>query len=274
MKKLKYILFASIILLTNCKREAKVKLPEGKSVPVIYGYICPDDTIIRVKVTLSQPLYKTSTVDIYAPVMDANVSLTGQQGIAQLVYNPLTEYYEIKTASYPINLGATYKITVVMSNGEISTAETQVPISIVPITTISVESVTEQYGNYDLYKVFFNDIGGQTNYYRLAMTYAQTFPFATDTTYSDANVSELYSDAGHDGESLRLNTRYYTPYDTILFTDVYLFNCSPSYYNFHKSLLNYSGDNPFSEPSLTYSNVKGGFGCFGAYTRSRFRFKK
>ncbi len=274
MKKIKYILFASVILLSSCKREANVKLPATKSHPVIYGYICPDDTVIRIKVTQSQPLFETSTTDIYAPVMDANVSLSGQQGNAQLVYNPLTEYYEIKATSYSINLGATYKVMVIMSNGEIATAETQVPLSAVPISTITVETITEKYGTYDLLKVYFNDVVGQNNYYRMAMVYAQTFPFQPDTTYGDANVNELYSDVTHDGEYSLISTRYYPPFDTILFNDVYLFNCSPSYFNYHKSLLNYSGDNPFAEPSLTYTNVKGGFGCFGAYTRSRFRYKK
>jgi len=272
MKKIKYILLFVVMAIASCKKEAKVKLPEAKSVPVIHSYICPDDTVIRLKLTRSQPLYKTNTYDIYEPVRDANVSISSAQGSAQLIYNDFTQYYEAKTTVYPINMGSTYKVTAVFATGEVATAETQVPLSIVPITTVSVEPVVEKFGNYDLVKVYFNDILNQTNYYRLTMTYAQTFPFQTDTIYNSTYVSELYSDAGRDGESSRITTRYYPPYDTILFTDVYLLNCSPSYYNFHKSLLNYSGDNPFAEPSLTYSNVKGGFGCFGAYTRSRFRY--
>ena len=59
--------------------------------------------------------------------------------------------------------------------------------------------------------------------------------------------------------------------------DVYLYNCSQSYYNFYKSLKNYSGVNEFSapaEPTLMYTNVNGGFGCFGSYTRSSLRYIK
>jgi hypothetical protein len=60
--------------------------------------------------------------------------------------------------------------------------------------------------------------------------------------------------------------------------DVFLYNCSESYYKFYKSLKNDPGSGisfpPPAEPSFTYSNVKGGFGCFAAYTRSMFRYKK
>ena len=55
-------------------------------------------------------------------------------------------------------------------------------------------------------------------------------------------------------------------------------HCSQSYYNFYKSLKNYSGVGisfpPPAEPTIMYTNVNGGFGCFGAYTRSMLRYKK
>ncbi|WP_373512620.1 DUF4249 domain-containing protein [Persicitalea sp.] len=45
-------------------------------------------------------------------------------------------------------------------------------------------------------------------------------------------------------------------------------NVDVPYYEFHRSLENYNGDNPFTEPSLIYTNVKGGLGVFASYNQS------
>lgn len=47
-----------------------------------------------------------------------------------------------------------------------------------------------------------------------------------------------------------------------------IMNVDVPYYEFHRSLENYNGDNPFTEPSLIYTNVKGGFGVFAGYNQS------
>jgi hypothetical protein len=267
-------LFALLVLIASCKKEAKVKLPDTKPLPVMYCYICPDDTVISLRLTMSQPIYSGAQGDLFAPIADADVRISGAQGSAQLVYDQLSMDYRLKTNVYPIAYGASYKITVTTSKGELATAETQVPAGIVPITTLSVERVVEKYGSYDRVKIEFNDAGGINNYYRVAGVYALVYPWQPDTILQDAFINELYSDNGHDAEAAQITVRIYEPYDSIPFYDFYLYNCNLPYYNFHRSLRNYTGDNPFAEPSLIYTNVQGGFGCFGAYTRSRFRYKK
>lgn len=47
-----------------------------------------------------------------------------------------------------------------------------------------------------------------------------------------------------------------------------IMNVDVPYYEFHRSLEDYNGDNPFTEPSLIYTNVKGGLGVFASYNRS------
>jgi Domain of unknown function (DUF4249) len=54
--------------------------------------------------------------------------------------------------------------------------------------------------------------------------------------------------------------------------ELILISCDEGYFNYHKSLENYSGNNPFSEPTLVSSNITGGLGCFGAYNQSRLAF--
>src|SRR6478736_8550622 len=127
MKRLFFIL--SCLLFLSCTKEAKVKLPETKPLPVMYSYICPTDSIIRLKLMSSSPLYSSNEIDILAAVPDGDVKISSSQGTAQLIFNQNTQYYELKTNAYPIVPGQVYKITVKTINGDVATAETQVPIT-------------------------------------------------------------------------------------------------------------------------------------------------
>jgi hypothetical protein len=273
-----FFISACSFLFLSCEKEAKVKLPDTKSVPVLYSYICPDDTVIRLKLLASQPLYSSNQIDIQADVPDANVKISSAQGTAWLVFNPATGYYELQTQIYPIVAGQVYKLTVTTINGGMATAETQVPFASIPISRVSVQTVKENYQTSDRIQVFFTDEPGTENYYRMVGLHQFINRFQTDTTAYDMHMSELLSDISHDGEEVSLTGTFYEVYDssryTVQYYDIFLYNCSPSYYNFYKSLYNHSEVNPFAEPTLIHSNVKGGLGCFAAYTRSRFRYKK
>ncbi|MBL7911311.1 MAG: DUF4249 domain-containing protein [Bacteroidia bacterium] len=266
------------LLFLSCTKEANVKLPEAKSLPVIYSYICPTDSVVRLKLMSSSPLFTSNQIDVLAAVSDGDVKISSAQGTAQLIFNQTTGYYELKTNSYPIVPGQTYKMTVTTVKGDVATAETQVPFTTVPINTITVESVPENYQTSDRIKVSFTDEPGSVNYYRIAALYAFVYTVQADTIADDTRINELYSDINHDGENASLAGRFYQVSDSTKYYDVFLYNCSESYYNFYRSLKNYSGvgisfPSP-AEPTLMYTNVNGGFGCFGAYTRSMLRYKK
>jgi hypothetical protein len=271
------------LLFLSCTKEAKVKLPEAKSLPVMYSYICPTDSVIRLKLLASSPLYTSNQIDILAVVSDGDVKISSAQGTAQLIFNPTTGYYELKTNLYPITTGQVYKMTVTTINGDVATAETQVPFKAVPIYMVTVEPIPESNQKSDRIKVSFADEPGRVNYYRLAVLHGFAYIFQADTLAEDTRINELYSDINHDGENVSLvgifNQRNdSTEYYATEYYDAFLYNCSESYYKFYKSLKNYSGNGisfpPQAESTLLYSNVKGGFGCFAAYTRSMLRYKK
>src|ERR1700749_4190219 len=132
MKRLFFILMTNCFLFLSCTKEAKVKLPETKPLPVMYSYICPTDSVIRLKLLSSSPLFSSNEIDVLAPVSDGDVKISSAQGTAQLIFNPSTGYYELKTNSYPILPGQVYKMTVTTINGDVATAETQVPLTSVP----------------------------------------------------------------------------------------------------------------------------------------------
>ena len=115
----------------------------------------------------------------------------------------------------------------------------------------------------------------------MAALHAFAYTSQADTIAEDTRIMTLYSDINHDGENVSLegiigqrsdSTEYYSTE----YYDVYLYNCSESYYKFYKSPRNESGISfpPPTEPVLMYTNVKGGFGCFGAYLKMKSRYKK
>jgi hypothetical protein len=279
---LKWILLNCFFALFACTKEANVKLPETKPLPVVYSYICPSDTLIRLKLMSSSPLYTSNQIEILAAVSDADVTMSSAQGTAHLIFNASTQYYELPTSTYPIVPGQVYKMTVITITGDVATAETQVPLTAVPINMVTVETITENNQASDRIKASFTDAANGANYYRLAAAHCFVNKGQTDTLINDTKIDELYSDLNHDGESSTLAGRINQTIDSTKYSveyyDVFIYNCSASYYNFYKSLKNYSGVGisfpPPAEPTLMYTNVNGGFGCFGAYTRSSLRYKK
>ncbi len=270
MKAITSIIIFSALLIA-CRKEANIKLPETKSLPVIYSFICPEDSLLRVKVTASQPLYQSSGTDIYSPITNAIVEIRGEQGNARFIYNVNTEYYELNSSSYPLAPGKTYKLNVTMANGDVAFAETQIPLTQVAIDKITYEIIKDQYSESKNFKVSFTDESGKKNYYSLSVA-AISNGLLGDTLYSDCGIRTLFDDVNRDGEYTTLSGRYYYyESDTIKIYEAYLLNCTTEFHKYHLSLQNYSGDNPFSEPTLIYNNIKGGFGNFSSYRKSRKR---
>lgn len=57
-------------------------------------------------------------------------------------------------------------------------------------------------------------------------------------------------------------------------THIELLNTDFNYYKYHKTLDQGNNDgNPFVEPTLTFTNIKGGLGCFGAFNATIKEFK-
>ncbi len=269
MKKLLLITYL-IIWLISCRKEAKVKLPQSRSVPVVYCFISPNDTILRARVYQSMPLYKTGNQKALEPVQDATVTLSDFSSTLSFTFNTNNLYYEKSNISLPIQQGKSYKIQVILKDGTSLYAETTVPTTQVMIQEIISETINEQYGSSKLFRIKFNDEPGKKNYYRLCISAVAKFFYQSDTSFFDVGVNEFASDNNNDGTLLSINARFYPPFeeDSVAYYRTYLLNCSSDYYHFHYSLKNYNGTDPFSEPSLIYTNVKGGLGCFGAYTQT------
>ena len=262
-------LFALAIV--SCEKEAKVKLPKTESLPVISCFISPEDTLLQLKLTRSQPLYENAGIDPNQPVPDAEVHLSGPGGTKTMSFNPSTGYYELSPSVFAVQYGSSYRVDVKTGDSKSAYAETTVPLRSVAITTVTTQEVQEPYGQSTMVKVVFQDDPVAENWYRLS--FAIVSIWEGDTTLKDYGYSFLYSDSKANGGDFEIKEKlYYYVLDSISnYLELALITASRPYFMFHKSCQNYVGEDPFSEPSLIYTNVEGGFGVFAAYARSRFR---
>lgn len=293
-----YILFIiSQLPLLSC--ESLIKeidpsfLPETDSKLVVACFISPQDTVLSAKVTETKLLIGT-TGDIRDDITNATVSLSDGSKSIRLIYSPKLGYYRALPSELPILVGKTYTITVNTPDGRQVSSSTTVPNNIA-IKEVKIDSAKVndfQRGNtvlnteYDV-KVIWQDKAGETNYYRAVSAYNVIYQISetkTNKKLSDTLISSLVDlrtidDKDTDGQLLSLN-RTYLPSMNISGVQnnqevsskrldkikVGLFQTDIHYYNYHTSLRRQrENNNPFAEPVLLYTNINGGFGCFGAY---------
>lgn len=305
----KIFLYSSIIIsqlyLFSC--ESLVKeidpsfLPETDSKLVVACFISPQDTVLAAKVTETKLLIG-STGDIKDDILNASVSLSDGSKTIQLIYNVKLGYYRALPAALPILVGKTYTVSVSTPDGRKVDATTTIPKSI-DIKEVKIDSTKVndfQQGNsvtnteYDV-KVIWQDKAAETNYYRALSEFIVIYGIPDPKNVKNiiytpiSTIVDLRTidDKNMDGQLLSLNRNYLAPNigannqgqqidrsKSLNKIKVGLFQTDIHYYNYHTSLRRQrENNNPFAEPVLLYTNIKGGFGCFGSYNATWQEFK-
>lgn len=271
MNRIFQILFTICLLLTYtaCTKDADVKLPTVESKLVISSFISPQDTMVKVQVTLSQPLYNNSNSGQYSAVIDATVQISDGNITQLLAYNSIENYYFADASLFPITSGITYLLTVSTPDGKNINASTTVPNLNSTLTyTSQAINIPNSANSYNI-EASWNDTPGTENFYRLSYYSKYFYEGSSDTTYY-SYYSGNFSDNGNDGKVFHENFEVYKDNSTSGVNDgeIYLVHASKEYYLFHNKLNDAAfSDGPFSEPSPMYSNINGGFGVFAGYNQ-------
>lgn len=241
-------------------------------------------------------------------IRKAKVTLSDGQAEIALPYQEEDQLYAIPASRFPIRAGKTYKLTVTDGKRTITAScivpTEQVPIEKYSFDT----TVTKRFGRTDttlITSFTWNDVPGKASYYRVKAYEEIDAPYftfnASEKKYyekravvqayfangSDAR-SDLQNDVMLDGETFsstrlesRVNNSYFYSYPYVdgkrLIPEkapkssgvhLLLMHTDRDYFEFHRSLRQQNTDNPFAEPALIYTNVKGGFGIFASYNMS------
>ena len=212
------------------------KLPKGTEKIVLHAYISPQDTIVLVKVTKSNPVFGTFSNNGFGfsvigkdtvfytggAIENAKVTLSNsKKQSAQLAYDKREGVYLITTKNFPIVAGETYTLTAEAAQGK-AEASCTVPMDVVKIKSYSIDTVTIKQFEYvrtEAHILFeWDDVKGMTNYYTMKasvqtellipeskgggqVVYVQRKPIY-DANWDDANGHEEYqSDVNTDGTS-------------------------------------------------------------------------
>jgi hypothetical protein len=151
------------------------------------------------------------------------------------------------------------------------------PISIKEIkvdsgTSVTIRKLNAQEVKEYYFKLIWQDTAGSSDYYRGFGFVQGVFKDRNNSVTQRTDGVDFTStdDKNSDGQLLALNVTYQPSRNatqaTIQKLTVGLFHSDIHYFNYHESLRKQRGNNnPFAEPVLLYTNVVGGFGCFGAY---------
>jgi hypothetical protein len=266
MKRLSIIPIVISALLACEKPVTDVEIPKAEKKVSVFCIISPDDSMITAQLSYSAPIFTQSLGPEL--ITDADVELSGNNQTVKLLYNNFLQAYIADTLTFKIKRGTLYRISVKTKAGETVTANCIVPSSYVPLLSALPLRRKEDLDRYT-YRILATWIDEPLikNYYRL-YTEEKIDVMGGAPFYNDLG-STMYEDKDKDGKRLEVsNYLNYITEGIVNNFDVYLLNTDVHYYKYHLSRLNDKGNDPFSEPNIVYSNIEGGLGCFGAYSKT------
>ncbi len=302
MKNLSLLILLSI-LIAACKpliqEVSPERVPQTNRKLVVHCFISPQDTVLSAIVGLSRNVLGIE--DSYpnsAAVSNPEAKVVISDGVRSrtIPFDPVSSQHRLKALEFPVEVGKTYTLEVSMPNGMSVTAQTIVPRPI-PIHRIQIDSIIEAgYNNYarkiPVLRAFWNDPANETNYYRIesnvsytnySIRYTGGGQVGKDTTFVTTNYLVFdnvpyYSDRVDNGKEMsstpaRLGyivskPSQWSPHGRIspLAISTALLHMDEAYFKYQNIVREWNNDNPFAEPSLIPTNIKGGLGCFGSYS--------
>jgi hypothetical protein len=289
------LLVAALFSLMACEKDADhIAIPFEKKF-VIESYLSPQAAFIEVRVGQNQPTVgpgsaggkpadvTTAVVELadgarrvvlpFVAVMDLSGQLIAEKSS-----------YRVPAETLPIRPGQTYTLRVTAPGFTDAEATCTIPARAVDARAVRIIRGSEPLGGLDweYFQAVFDDFPGEENYYStyLAMNRTELAPGTGGPPTSTVNTrgTQLISDERNDGGTLRSERAYRQigerPAPGRFVThqlELIIATTDRPYYEFNRTLRKQgqSDGNPFAEPVLVYSNVRGGLGVFAGYQRSQ-----
>ncbi len=286
-------------------------LPQVESKLVVQSFISPQAARINVVVTESIPLFAEPSLK-GGVIPNAIVKLSdGAQEIV-IPFDTANQLYSIDKSALIIAPGKTYFLSVTNGIRSVS-ATCKVPANaVVPATykidTTSSGDVSARDTSLTV-KWTWYDIAQEANYYRVRASLDLEFSVPEGTSpgdYKERRVRNRFNFNWDDGigrndfrNDVNLDGTVFNspvgrvglpraisydlgngniipvfPKSKIVSIAMEVYNTDEHYFKYHRSLQTRGdSDNPFIEPSLIYTNIEGGLGCFAAYNVGQLLYR-
>ncbi|MFY7829112.1 MAG: DUF4249 domain-containing protein [Flectobacillus sp.] len=252
--------------------------------PIVTAFLSPQDTIHTVTLYHTRPAAGNNPYATWEQnVSKSTVTLSnGTQTVKLIPDSFLTGVFKISSKNFKVESGKTYYLNVSTFDGKKVEANCTIPTGVVDTTSIAYQLVSGNPSNMNTsYLISWKDIPNQVNYYAV-----YTISELQDLTKKTAEINnERYlhgiDDVEKDGltvgtqESLLLTKPNSPAKDRLYIWQVQVLNTDIHFYKFHKDyeIAKQADENPFSEPVMLYSNIKGGFGVMAGYTKAVTYFR-
>jgi hypothetical protein len=291
MKLHKYLIAGLAVIATvlqSCEQDVANFEMSAKPLLVTTAFISPQDTALMVELSRTQPALGRHLKEEQLQVRNATVTISDGSKQVQLVYNQMLDKYFAPIASLPVVGGKAYFLKVTTPTGEIAEGSCVVPslqgISITELNFESRQSDMHGYSMVDNMLSFkWQDAPGVENYYH-ATAYrsyyiTHSYPSVQVLQHELAYGSDwqgFMKDASQDGgimqsPEFRISSGFpdHAPKPFKVFAVLSV--TDRAYYQYHQTLINQERvlGNPFAEPRLIFSNMKGSLGVFAAYNQIR-----
>lgn len=273
-----YILISTIISIQlSCETDANIPIPSQDPKFVLTSFVNLERDSQYFTLTQSDPLFDGSNVDNEKYIDAAVVTVSNGISNVQLPYNYNYNAYLLDASAMKINYNTNYTIHVEYQGKAINSSFSTFDSAAIVINEIKIDSIlkTDEFGfSTKTYyaNVKWQDPASEKNYYCLEMfgLFRSDFGQIIRVPLSDYYGSVYLSDEGKNGTEMTRTMEAYTTMfgdfgQTYLGFDVVISKTDEHYYRYFKSLQNYVGDDPFSEPSLVYTNITNGLGVIGSY---------
>lgn len=274
---LKYLTVLSLLItLGSCEDIVdNVDLPDVEPKLVVFSYISPGVDTVFAQVARSRKLNESiNSFDLIINNATVTVSQMGGNSI-QLQFNPDAEYYFAPVQPGFFETGKQYRINADTPDGKQVDATCSLPVQNTTLRLTRVDSLIVQDRMRYRFRLEFDDIPGLPDFYRIIPKAISKFEWDGQVQYYEYTAGFLYgsefiSVGNRDGETI-VAEAYVDMWRDYYFTEqltamkFYLLSTDEHYYNFHSSLQRYVPDNPFSEPTVVYSNINNGLGVFAGF---------
>lgn len=267
MKSIKWIFIGLSFFFMACEELASdIDVKEGESKLVLNAYLTPNDSIIKIQVTQTQPLIGAGIDPI---VRNAVLIITDGLQTDTIPYSPDEMLYAINKR---VRGGTTYTVRATLPDGRWAEASCTTPQDLPLDYTYTIDSTME--GNKIEYTVTMNwqDLSAATNvyyrtdaemYYILIDTLTQEFQFITKELTSTS--SEIIKSTGTNANMQIIYKSDKEARYVEKFLELHLLMVDEDYYQFEKAKKNNYSGFPNYEYTKLYSNVKNGFGIVASY---------
>ncbi len=306
---LNMVALSLVLLMSSCEdffiSEVKnLKIPGSEPQLVVYSYISPQNTQLRVLIYRSVP-YSLKPGD-YIPVegsADVFIAVKGEDFV-KLEYDAERGYFSLPIEDFPVTENTRYLLKVETHDGDYTQAECYVPGYEIENPELTDIEEDQEWGN-KIYRMKWRlttKPGNQERYFRTG-AFAFSYNIYKD---EDGNLdtsrafsryvrlergSWLFEDSeGGDyfyegsyriggysfyldpdtGQPAYPHEHHYLTIDSVF---LYATQTDYHYYRFHKSVNDYyyyGEDFPFAETVHIYTNMSNGLGVFGGFNRRTF----